>query len=348
MNFYKRMPFFGWASMLLMVGGCAEKTPPLERNPYADDYSQMTPLSERSQWGTANVHDPSIIKTDSFYYVYSTDAYYRKHGVAFNEAGDPMGHVPIRRSRDLVNWEFVGWALDEIPEAAVEHVHAYTDNQGADNMWAPYVYPHNDGFRLYYSVSSFGTNASFIGMAESGSPEGPFIDKGVVVQTDTSSVMNAIDASVIKDQKTGRVWMHYGSYFGGLYVVELDEQSGLPKTPGDKGHLVATRVEKETRIIEAPEILYHPELEQYFLFVSYEPLFTYYNVRVGRAERPEGPFYDYFGNDMAESTNNYPILTHSYMFENHPGWSGNAHCGVIHNEDRYFMLHQGRLAPRIS
>jgi arabinan endo-1,5-alpha-L-arabinosidase len=48
---------------------------------------------------------------------------------------------------------------------------------------------------------------------------------------------------------------------------------------------------------------------------------------------------------MAESTNNYPILTHSYMFENHPGWSGNAHCAVLNDNGRYFMLHQGRLAP---
>jgi arabinan endo-1,5-alpha-L-arabinosidase len=338
----RKMPL---VALLLLAAGCADQSSTLIRNPYADDYSHVTSLSNRDQWGTANVHDPSIIKTDSFYYVYATDAYYTKPGVAFNEAGEPMGNVPIRRSRDLVNWEFVGWALDKIPEAAVAHVHAYTENQGADNMWAPFIFKYNDHYRLYYSVSSFGTNASFIGMAESTSPEGPFTDKGEVVKTTPASAMNAIDASVIKDEQSGKMWMHYGSYFGGLHVVELDEQTGLTKTPGDLGHLVATRADKEARIIEAPEIMYNPDLQLYFLFVSYDPLFTFYNVRVGRSDKADGPFLDFFGNDMAESTNNYPILTHSYMFENHPGWSGNAHCAVLNDNGRYFMLHQGRLAP---
>lgn len=334
-----------FSTMLFLITGCAEQHSPVVSNPYKDDYSDITPLSMKDQWGTANVHDPSIIKTDSFYYVYSTDAYYQKQGVEFNDTGEKMGNIPIRRSKDLINWEFIGWALDSIPDPAVKHVHANTDNKGAGNMWAPYIYKHNDIFRIYYSVSSFGTNASFIGLAEANSPEGPFMDKGVVVKTDTASAMNAIDASVIKDKKTGKVWMHYGSYFGGLHVMELNEETGLAKNPGDQGHLVATRADKKTKIIEAPEIIYNPDLDQYFLFVSYDPLFTYYNVRVGRSDSPEGPFYDYFGNDMAEPTNNFPMLTHSYMFQNHPGWSGNAHCAVINDEGQYYILHQGRLAP---
>jgi arabinan endo-1,5-alpha-L-arabinosidase len=335
-----------FSAILILISGCAEQHSTVVSNPYKDDYSDITPLSMRDQWGTANVHDPSIIKTDSFYYVYSTDAYYKKQGVEFNDTGEKMGNIPIRRSKDLVNWEFVGWALDSMPEPAVKHVHANTGNEGAGNMWAPYIYKHNNNvFRIYYSVSSFGSNASFIGLAEASSPEGPFVDKGVVVKTDTASVMNAIDASVIKDRKTGKVWMHYGSYFGGLHVIELNEKTGLAKTPGDQGKLIATRANKETRVIEAPEIIYNQELDQYFLFVSYDPLFTFYNIRAGRADSPDGPFYDYFGNDMAESTNNFPMLTHSYMFENHPGWSGNGHCAILNDNGEYYMLHQGRLAP---
>lgn len=336
-----------FGALVLLVSGwaCTSQGPTRQANPYADDYSALTALSQRDQWGTANVHDPAIIKTDSFYYVYSTDPYYMKAGVPFNEEGEELGNVPIRRSRDLVNWEFCGWALDSIPSAAVEHVHAHNNGEGAGNMWAPYVYRHGDRYRLYYSVSAFGANTSYIGMAEADSPEGPFVHKGEVVKTTRDSPMNAIDASVISDAETGRMWMHYGSYFAGLYVLELDPESGLALTPGDQGHLVATRGDKATRIIEAPEILYHPDLKMYFLFVSYEPLFTYYNVRVGRSAVPEGPFLDFFGNDMADSTNNYPILTHSYRFENHPGWSGNAHCGVLNDDGKFYMLHQGRLAP---
>lgn len=343
-NFLKKH-FTALSAVLILATGCADQSTSLVSNPYKDDYSEITPLSFKDQWGTANVHDPSILKTDSFYYVYSTDAYYKKQGVKFNDTGEKMGNIPIRRSKDLVNWEFVGWALDSIPQPAVNHVHANTGNKGADNMWAPFIYRHQDTYRIYYSVSSFGSQASYIGLAEAQTPEGPFTDKGAVVKTDTSSIMNAIDASVIKDKKTGKVWMHYGSYFGGLHVMELDEETGFAKTPGDQGKLVATRANKETRVIEAPEIIYNPEFDKYYLFVSYDPLFTFYNVRVGRADTPEGPFYDYFGNNMAESTNNFPMLTHSYMFENHPGWSGNGHCGVLNDGGKFFMLHQGRLAP---
>lgn len=332
--------------MVLILSAChQQKSTIIQQNPYADDYSDITPLSKRALWGTANVHDPTIIKTDSFFYVYSTDAYYHKRGVSFMDVDEKPGNIPIRRSKDLVSWEFVGWVLDSIPAEAVAHVHAHTNNRGANNMWAPNVVAYNGKYRIYYSVSSFGTNASYIGLAESSSPEGPFTHKGCVVKTDPQSVMNAIDASVITDANNGRMWMHYGSYFGGLYCMELNKETGLALNPGDQGHLTATRANRAYKIIEAPEIIYNPELKQYFLFVSYEPLFTYYNVRVGRSDKPEGPFYDFFGNNMADTTNNYPILTHSYMFNNHPGWSGNGHCAVINNQGQYFMLHQGRLAP---
>ncbi len=79
--------------------------------------------------------------------------------------------------------------------------------------------------------------------------------------------------------------------------------------------------------------------------MSYEPLFTHYNVRVGRADHPDGPFYDYFGRDMAEPENNYPVLTYAYRFRNHPGWAGTGHCALIDDNGCFFMFHQARLAP---
>lgn len=327
-----------------LVSSCANSSA-LKENPYKDDYSDVSLLSMRDQWGPANVHDPSVIKTDSFYYVYSTDAYYMEQGVNIFDTEEKVGNIPIRRSKDLIHWEFVGWALDSIPLEAIEHIHALTNNKGAENIWAPYILKYKDTYRLYYSVSSFGANTSFIGLAESASPEGPWEDKGVVVKSDFSSPMNAIDASVVTDADNDKMWMHYGSYFDGLYCVELDPENGKTIKENDLGHLVATRAQHKEKIIEAPEVIYHPDLKQYYLFVSYEPLFTYYNIRVGRSDHPQGPFYDYFGNDMADTTNNYPILTHSYMFDNHPGWSGNGHCAVLNDNGQFYLLHQGRLAP---
>jgi arabinan endo-1,5-alpha-L-arabinosidase len=74
---------------------------------------------------------------------------------------------------------------------------------------------------------------------------------------------------------------------------------------------------------------------------------TTYNVRVGYADSPEGPFFDFRGENLADTVNHLPVLTAPYRFENHPGWAGTAHCGLIDAGDgHFFMCHQGRLSPR--
>ena len=90
-------------------------------------------------------------------------------------------------------------------------------------------------------------------MAESDSPNGPWTDKGCVVKTGREDVMNAIDPSVIEDPKNGKWWMHYGSYFGGLFCMELNPETGLAANADDKGHLIARRADYEKDKPEAPE-----------------------------------------------------------------------------------------------
>lgn len=316
-------------------------------NPWADDYSEFTPMDSMLHWGTYNVHDPAVRRVGDKYYAFSTDAIYFNHRPDTTAEAKPLpiepGFIQMRRSSDLVNWEFIGWALNRIPEEAVEWVRTNAGGHGADNVWAPYMTVAPDGtYRLYFCVSAFGRNTSYIGMATADSPEGPWQHRGCVVKTDTSSAMNAIDPSVIFD-KSGRCWMHYGSYFGGLYCVELDPATGMTLTPGDQGHLTARRANYRKDNLEAPEIIYNPELDKYFLFGSYDPLMTTYNVRVGRSDKAEGPFTDFFGKEMADTTDNYPILTAPYRFNGHPGWVGTAHCGVFTDgKGNYFMAHQGR------
>ena len=85
----------------------------------------------------------------------------------------PLGYIQVRKSKDLVNWDLVGWAFPEIPLEAVNWVRTHAEGQGATNIWAPYIIKHNDVYRLYYCVSAFGKKTSYIGLAESASPEGP-------------------------------------------------------------------------------------------------------------------------------------------------------------------------------
>lgn len=314
-------------------------------NPWPDDYRHISSMDNWKEWGTYNVHDPSCRKIGDYYYMYSTDAIYRENRKEAAEKNVPLGFIQMRRSKDLVNWEFLGWVFPEIPAEAVEWVHSNTNGEGATNIWAPYIVDCGNGsYRLYYCVSAFGKNTSYIGMATASSPQGPWRQAGEVVKTAKDSKMNAIDPSVATDAE-GRQWMHYGSYFGGLYCLELDPATGLALIKGDQGHLVARRANWRKDNLEAPEIFQNRQNGKYYLFQSYDPLMTTYNVRVGRADKAEGPFIDFKGKEIADTTNNFPILTAPYRFENHPGWVGTAHCGVFDDgQGNIFMAHQGRLA----
>lgn len=94
------------------------------------------------------------------------------------EKNVPLGFVKVRKSKDLVHWDFVGWAFPEIPAPAIEWVHSQAE-KGATNIWAPYLMPYQGIYRLYYCVSAFGGNTSYIGMAESVLPKVPGYRKGV-------------------------------------------------------------------------------------------------------------------------------------------------------------------------
>jgi arabinan endo-1,5-alpha-L-arabinosidase len=336
----KRLPLI--LLFLVLVCTSCNKT----RLPYEDDYSASAGLKNSSLWGPYNVHDPSCKKIGEYYYTYSTDAYFGESDKNAQKLGVKLGNIQVRRSLNLVDWEFLGWALDSIPPEAIAYVRAHIGGEGATNIWAPYIVTYKDKYRLYFCVSAFGKNTSWMGLAESLAPEGPWKVIGPVLETNEKDSMNAIDPSIVIDEKTGEQWLHYGSFFDGLYCVQLNPETGLTLTPGDKGHCTVRRSEMGQNNVEAPEIVYNPELEYYYLFFSYDPLMTTYNIQVGRSLSPQGPFFDFFGSDLREPTNNFPILTAPYRFDHHAGWAGTGHCGVVENgKGNYFVLHQGRLSP---
>ncbi|NLO69653.1 MAG: family 43 glycosylhydrolase [Porphyromonadaceae bacterium] len=333
---------------VLSFSSCSNKIiqPVSNPNPWADDYRSISGMENYMQWGPYNVHDPSVRLVGDTYYAYSTDAIFAESRKEIKEKNLPFGYIQVRKSKDLVNWEFVGWAFEEIPEEAKNWVLENSGGRGATNIWAPYMLEHNGKYRLYYSVSAFARQTSYIGLAESDSPEGPWELKGCVVKTKTGDQMNAIDPSIVTNPETGEQWMHYGSYFGGLFCVQLNPETGLTMVENDQGHLTAKRFNLKKNNNEAPEIIYNPELKKYFLFVSYDPLMTTYNIRVGRSDNPEGPFVDYFGKDFRLDEDNLPILTYPYQFKGHKGWAGTGHNSTFRNEKGdYFIASQARLSP---
>lgn len=324
----------------------SQKRPISSPNPWRDDYRDSSAMQHYKSWGTYNVHDPSCKKFDDTYYLFSTDAIYRENKKEAARMNVPMGYIQVRTSKDLVHWNFNGWAFAEIPAEAKQWVLDQSGGRGATNIWAPYILKYKNKYRLYYCVSAFGQQTSYIGMAESDSLLGKWTQKGCVVKTKQGDQMNAIDPSIGINPTNGEMWMHYGSYFGGLFAVQLNPENGMPLKVDDKGHLVAKRANSKKDNLEAPEIIYNPNFKKYYLFTSYDPLMTTYNVRVGRSDKPEGPFLDFFGNDLRDTINHYPLLTYPYQFKNHAGWAGVGHCSVFENEQgEFFMAHQGRLSP---
>lgn len=146
----------------MAITACASDrfTPVESPNPWQDDYTEFAVVDRQDKWGTYNVHDPAVTRVGDTYYMYSTDAIY------FARPKEPvdsatrmrrrdmhrqMGNVQIRRSKDLVNWEFVGWAFPEIPKEGADWVKSLNPGSrgAASNVWAPYMVKAADGtFRL--------------------------------------------------------------------------------------------------------------------------------------------------------------------------------------------------------
>jgi arabinan endo-1,5-alpha-L-arabinosidase len=229
-----------------------------------------------------NVHDPSIIKHGDFYYLFST-------GVG----------VHVKRSSDLLNWRIArgGLVFQQMPVEAAAHV------PGATDIWAPDISYYNDQYHLYYAVSTFGSNRSAIGLAtnktlQHDADDFEWVDQGLVITSDYSDFYNAIDPNLVLDM-AGVPWLAFGSYWGGIKLVQLDFATGKPVEANPTLHALATRADN-SRSVEAPFIIYRNDY--YYLFVSYDFCCqggaSTYNVRVGRSAAITGPYLDHDGVPM--------------------------------------------------
>lgn len=176
---------------------------------YDDNYTAIAGWENNSKWNLANVHDPSVmLAEDGYYYMYQTDA-------SYGNAHDGHGHFHCRRSKDLVNWEYLGATMEEAPAWAVEKLNEYRNEMinaegkkldpiKAEDIsygyWAPVVRKVNNGlYRMYYSLvidnyiktgkkntaENFDhswTERAFIGLMETSNPaSNQWEDKGMVV-----------------------------------------------------------------------------------------------------------------------------------------------------------------------
>lgn len=174
------------------------------------------------KWGVFGVHDPSMIEAGGFYYVFSTGTFRRDL-------------YQIRRSKDLVHWEFVGEAFtgfSELKPVVDTLKGVYGGDVRTENLWAPDIVPAaGGGYWLYGCYTGvFGNNYSVIYLAHADKIEGPYRyeDMLVVSGGDWGLTPNAIDPQIFYDG-AGRMWMTYGSFYGGIRILELDPATGLRK-----------------------------------------------------------------------------------------------------------------------
>lgn len=135
---------------------------------------------------------------------------------------------------------------------------------------------------------------------------------------------NAIDPALFYDEN-GRLWMTYGSYSGGVYIMPLIEETGLPdydymrNTDGYDMYFgrQITKTNGETAGTgEGPYIVYDKEAGYYYLYLTYGGLGALdgYNIREYRSENSDGPYLDAMGNNALEMMNTGLKINGNYKF----------------------------------
>jgi arabinan endo-1,5-alpha-L-arabinosidase len=157
-------------------------------------------------------------------------------------------------------------------------------------------------YYMYYCCCEGSKPLAALGLAVSDSPEGPFENVQILLKSgepgyDATVYPNAIDPCVFFDAE-GRLWMVYGSYSGGIFLLELDPATGLILDGQEPYgiHLLGGN----HSCIEAPYIVYNKETGYYYLFLSFGGLGVNdgYNIRVCRSRTPDGPYEDAKGQNM--------------------------------------------------
>jgi GH43 family beta-xylosidase len=232
--------------------------------------------------------DPFVLKWRGEYYAYGTGP-----SVTDERTGKAM-QFPILRSRDLVNWEPSGGAMESLADSPSAY-------------WAPEVAEWDGRFYLYYSAAAGGDENQRLRVAVADHPAGPFVDSGLHLFPDEGFT---IDASPFRDPKDGRWYLFFArDYFDervgtGTAVVPLEDDM---VTPADAPRSVIRasadwQVYERNRhhygqtweawhTVEGPSVLEHEGL--YYCFYSGGAWHSEnYGVSYGVAEHPLGPYRD--------------------------------------------------------
>ena len=317
--------------------------PPVAELVYPDD-PEFESLSS-SENGVSGSHDPSLIEVDGTFYSFST--------------GWLNGGNEIRRSTDLIHWDYVGVTFNNFQGNApsgeswdteysdvLEALHA--PSMDTISFWAPDIVEAADGGYWLYTCGVYGRDQQtspdgwdraciFLCHSDDLTP-GSFSYVGMIFQSVLASSgsrvgeINAIDPQIIYDTE-GKMYMAYGSFTDGLYILEMDPHTGLRAagfnevytdsevhaftagrfTEGSDGDkYCGTLLTELYAAMEAPVIARHDGVKiynddgtvketvdsRYFFMSSYGLLASSYNMRYGISDTVTGPYLDYAGEEL--------------------------------------------------
>lgn len=355
----------------LMLTGCGKSKEEIaqeEKESLTTDFSVSYEGVDTSTYSArTSVHDPSILQVDGTYYIYGSHMAAAKSddmrqwssitgGYGYSEKNDIYGDI---------------YDCDDAFVLTGRRTSPIATDDGRVHVWAPDVKYSEKAKKYYMYLCTTSTYcASTLIYATSDSPEGPFEWQGNLIYSgfnmsniDKTDVLdyvdedyaketymtnegigykntewpNAIDPTIFWD-KDGKMWMTYGSWSGGIFILEIDEETGKvihPEADPDNGvdaYFGKRLIGGGHTSMEAPYIMYDKASDYYYLFVSYGGLTRTggYQIRVFRSKTPNGSYEDmngkapelgsgnpsYFGLKLS---GNYrlPSLSMAYMATGH-------------------------------
>ncbi|GGG49114.1 hypothetical protein GCM10011378_26550 [Hymenobacter glacieicola] len=282
--------------------------------------------------GFTGVHDPStIVKEGNKYWIFATG-----QGIYSMYSTDLVNWTPGPRAV-FVNNAYPSWINTKVP--------GFTGN-----FWAPECIFMNGKYYLYYSCSSFGSKVSAIGLAtnvtlDPASPNYKWEDQGEVVSTTASSAVNAIDPAVFRDTNND-VWFTYGSFFGGLRVVQLNASTGKFLNGTNTPQVAVAN--NAGSVVEAAFLTKHDAY--YYLFINRgnccQGSSSTYHILVGRSSSPTGPFLDQAGTDL--NNGGGTMVLNSGGRYTGPGHAGIFQEGGVNYFSHHYYDNEDRGDPKLG
>lgn len=322
------------------------------------------------------VHDPAIfVDKDGTYFIFGT-------------------HMSAAYSKDLRYWNCFAEGVNadnplfsnlfDREQKAFHFSGKFNGKEYA--VWAPDVSynPIMGKYVMYFSTSGSYVKSSLC-MAVADHPRGPYtfvdtilhsgFDQSTLDKTNIKEVLgtdadisrylkkngnynnlswpNCIDPNVFRD-KEGKLYMVYGSWSGGIFLLKIDEATGrLIHPKQDMKNSVDPYFGKKLlggghKSIEGPFILYDALSDYYYLFVSFGGLTREggYQIRLFRSKKPDGPYVDMDGKTFRRVNHHDPYglkLIGNYIFPSMDcGYKSPGHNSAFIDQDGkiYIVYHQ--------